>query len=106
MIGLRPRGDAPRTFGDVPFATIPDVHDVIIAAAREEFTVRSPLESAYFAAMSEELHHFVPCDAHIMMPNTPIAARRTQNMTVPAECGNLRLVPAHRAQLLSALNVP
>ena len=98
-----PPRDAPRTFCDIPYATIPDVHDVVIAAARKQFTTRSPLESAHFTAMSKELHHFVPCDTHVMVPYASIAAGRTQYMTVPAERGNLRLVPAHRAQLLSAL---
>ena len=75
MITLRPPGSAPRTFRDVPYATIPDIHDVVIAAAREEFSIRSPLESAHFTAMSDELHHLVSCDAHIVMPDTSIATR-------------------------------
>ena len=103
MITLCPARDAPRTFRDVPYATIPDVHDVVIAAARKQFTTRSPLESAHFTAMSKELHHFAPCDTHVMVLYASIAAVRTQYMTVPAGCGNLRLVPAHREQLLSAL---
>ena len=73
MISLRPPGDTPRTFGDIPDATIPDIHYIVIAAAREEFSIRSPLESAHFTTMSEELHHLVSCDAHIVMPDTSIA---------------------------------
>ena len=56
--------------------------------------------------MSEELHNFVPCDAYVVMPDAPIAARRAQNVSVPAESGDLRLVPAHRTQLLPSLDVP
>jgi hypothetical protein len=106
MIPFRPPGNTPRTFGDVPNATIPDIHDIVIAAAREELSIRSPFESAHFATMSEKLHHFMPCDTHVVMPDAPVAARRAQNMTMPAECGDLSLVPTHRAELLSSLNVP
>ena len=35
MIPFRPSRDAPRAFGDITDTTVPDVHDVVIAAARE-----------------------------------------------------------------------
>ena len=106
MIPFRPSCDTPRTFGHITDTTVPDIHDVVIAAAREQFAIQSPFESTHFAAMPKELHHLVPCDAYVVMPDAPIAARRTQNVTVPAESGDLCLVPAHRTQLLPRLDVP
>src|SRR6267142_2746530 len=106
MISFRPPGDTPGTFGGVPYATVPNIHDIVIAAAREELSIRSPLESADFATMSDKLHHLVPCDTHVMVPDAPISACRAQEMAVPAERSDLSLVPAHRAQFLSGLDVP
>lgn len=106
MISFRPSCDTPRTLGDIADTTVPDVHDVVIAAAREQFSVQSPFESAHLASVPKELHHFVPRDAHVVMPDAPIAARRAQNVSVPAERGDLRLMAGHRAQSLSRLDVP
>src|SRR5437588_521818 len=101
MISFRPSCDTPRTLGDIADTTVPDVHDVVIAAAREQFSVQSPFESAHLASVPKELHHLVPRDAHVVMPDAPIAACRAQNVSVPAERGDLRLMAGHRAQSLS-----
>ena len=106
MVSLRPPGDAPGTFGDIPHATVPDIHDVVVPAAREELSVRPPLESAHFAAVPKELHDLVPRNAHVVMPDAPIAACRAQDMSMPRERRDLRLMPAHRAQPLPRLDVP
>ena len=56
--------------------------------------------------MSKELHHLVPCDAYVVMPDAPVATRRAQDMSVPAESCDLRLVPTYQMQLLPSFDAP
>ena len=96
----------PSLGGHVPHASVPDINDIIIRAAREAVAVWPPRQSADVARVAVQHADLVLGDAHIVVPDAPVLAAAAQDVAVPAERRHARLVVAHRPQPLVRLDVP
>lgn len=83
MIPFGPLCAAASALADVAEPAIPDVDDVVIASTGEQLAVGAPLQPADLPRVTEELHDFVAADAHVVMPDAPVAAARAQNVLMP-----------------------
>ena len=65
-----------------------------------------PLQSTDFTNVPKQFHDLVVSYPDVIVPYTAVATSTCDEMSVPGDTGNLRLVPIHFALTLASLNVP
>lgn len=85
---------------------VPNVDQVIVAAAGQLCSVSSPGQSTDLVRVLQQLGHFVVGKADVVVPDASVAAARAQNVLVPRKDTNSCQMSSHRSDHRLALHVP
>ena len=105
MVALRPLGRAASTRAHIATAAIPEVDDVVVAAARDNFTARAPAQSTHLARVSLERRNNMARDADVVMHDRADGMAQGQDVIKPAETRNLACAGRIRARQLEMASV-
>ena len=99
MVGLLKLWSVERT-------SVPDAHEVVVAASGELSTVCAPLETADLAGVRDELGDLVLGDTDIVVVDKTGASASGEKVLVPAHNTNAGVVTEHAAELGTLLDIP
>ena len=106
MVPLCEFRHAPSVGGHVAYSPVPDIHNIIVPAARKTIPVRPPSQSANLSGVTLQDADLMLGDAHIVVPDAPILAAAAQDMAIPAKRRDACLVAAHRPQSSARFDIP